>query len=68
MIAHVGDRVVVEGTHQGDSRRVGVVTAVHHEDGTPPYEVRWLDNGHQSMIYPGATTRIEPPAPAEADT
>jgi len=44
MIAQVGDRIVVKGTHVGDSARVGVVTALRHADGTPPYEVRWLDD------------------------
>src|SRR5689334_3001865 len=67
MFAHVGDRIVVEGTHLGDNRRVGIITAVGHTDGAPPYQVRWLDNGHTTLIYPGAEARIEPPAPAAAD-
>lgn len=58
MIAHVGDRIIVSGTHVGDAVRVGVVTALRHSDGTPPYEVRWLDDGHVGLIFPGPETRI----------
>ncbi len=60
MLAHVGDRLVVEGTHVGDARRIGVITGVRHPDGTPPYEVRWLDSGHEALIYPGPEAHVEP--------
>ncbi|XVU28090.1 DUF1918 domain-containing protein [Actinoplanes sp. CA-054009] len=63
MIARIGDRIVVEGTHIGDSRRIGVITAVAHADGTPPYEVRWVDDGRTSLIFPGPEARIEKQAP-----
>ncbi|MEV4346476.1 DUF1918 domain-containing protein [Actinoplanes sp. NPDC049596] len=59
MIARIGDRIVLEGTHLGDSRRIGVITAVGHADGGPPYEVRWLDDGRTTLIFPGAEARIE---------
>ncbi|BCJ49118.1 hypothetical protein Asp14428_05930 [Actinoplanes sp. NBRC 14428] len=62
MIAHIGDRIVVEGTHLGDARRVGIVTALAHEDGRPPYRVRWLDDGRTTLIFPGAEARVEPAA------
>lgn len=60
MIAHIGDRLVLEGTHLGDGRRVGIIAAVGHADGTPPYHVRWLDDGRTTLIFPGAEARIEP--------
>ncbi|MEU8233220.1 DUF1918 domain-containing protein [Actinoplanes sp. NPDC048967] len=60
MKAHIGDRLVLEGTHLGDGRRTAVVTALHHRDGTPPYEVRWLDDGRTTLIFPGPQARIEP--------
>jgi hypothetical protein len=62
MRAQVGDRLVAEGTHVGDSRRVGVVVEVRHPDGTPPYVVRWLDNEHEALVFPGPDARIERPA------
>ena len=61
MNAQVGDRIVVKGTHVGDRARVGVVIALRHTDGTPPYEVRWLDDGHVGLIFPGQETHIEHP-------
>jgi len=60
MIAHIGDRIVLEGTHLGDARRTGIIMAVAHADGGPPYQVRWLDDGRTSLIFPGAEALIEP--------
>ena len=60
MKASVGDRVVVAGTHVGDARRVGVIIELRHPDGTPPYQVRWLDGGHEGLVFPGPDARIEP--------
>ncbi len=65
MIARIGDRLVLEGTHVGDARRIGIITEVAHEDGTPPYTVRWLHDNHTTMIFPGPEAHVEPPA-AEA--
>ena len=59
MNAQVGDRIVVKGVHVGDATRVGVVTALRHPDGTPPYEVRWLDDGHSGLIFPGPEAHVE---------
>jgi hypothetical protein len=58
MKARIGDRLVMEGTHVGDLRRVGEIVEVHHEDGAPPYRVRWPD-GHESLVFPGPDARIE---------
>jgi hypothetical protein len=60
MNAKVGDRLVVEGVHVGDSRRVGVIIAVRHPDGTPPYEVRWEDSGHEALVFPGPEAHVQP--------
>jgi hypothetical protein len=60
MMGHVGDRLVLDGT-LSDSRRVGIITAVRHDDGAPPYLVRWLADGRTSLIFPGPEARIEPP-------
>ena len=61
MKAQTGDRLVVEGIHVGDARRVGVILDVSHADGSPPYTVRWLDDGHETLVFPGSEARIEPP-------
>lgn len=61
MNAKPGDRLVLEGIHVGDARRIGVILSVPHGDGTPPYNVRWLDNGHEALVFPGSEARVEPP-------
>jgi hypothetical protein len=65
MIAHIGDRLVMDGKHLGDARRAGVIVGVSHGDGTPPYQVQWLDDGHTTLIFPGVEARIEPVTPIE---
>ncbi|MEV6305323.1 DUF1918 domain-containing protein [Actinoplanes sp. NPDC051861] len=57
MIAQVGDRLVVKGKHVGDGNKVGTITRLRHQDGTPPYEVRWED-GHEGLIFPGPETHV----------
>ena len=60
MKADVGDRLILEGTHVGDRRRIGLVLELRHTDGSPPYLVRWLDNDHEALVFPGSDARIEP--------
>jgi len=61
MNARVGDRLILEGVHVGDHRRIGIVMELKHPDGTPPYVVRWLDDGHEALVFPGSDARVEPP-------
>lgn len=67
MKATVGDRLILESAHVGEPRRIGVVLELRHPDGTPPYLVRWLDNGHESLVFPGPESRIEPPTDAHPE-
>ncbi|MFF8428033.1 DUF1918 domain-containing protein [Streptomyces sp. NPDC016566] len=53
MYARVGDEIVVRGTTAGVVTRDGEVVGVHHADGSPPYDVRWTDNGRVSLYFPG---------------
>jgi hypothetical protein len=64
MKARRGDRLILEGTHVDDRRRVGVITELRHADGTPPYVVRWLDDGHEALVFPGSDARVEEPSTA----
>ena len=59
MKANVGDRLVMEGNRVGDSRRIGVITELRHADHTPPYMVKWLDTGHEALVFPGSDSRVE---------
>jgi hypothetical protein len=67
MKAHLGDRLVLEGTHVGDPRRVGVITELRHEDGSPPYVVRGLDDGHEGLVFPGPDARVLRASPNATD-
>jgi len=57
--AKVGDRLVLEGVHVGDRRRRGIILDVRSEDGSPPYVVKWLDDDHEALVFPGPDARVE---------
>ncbi|GAB3213539.1 DUF1918 domain-containing protein [Marinactinospora thermotolerans] len=59
MRAQVGDRLVVEAPRDDVHRRTGVVLAVLGVEGTPPYQVRWLDEDREGLVYPGPDAHIE---------
>jgi uncharacterized protein DUF1918 len=53
MKAKVGDFLVVKGTTTERHDQHAEIIAVRSEDGSPPYVVRWLVNGHETTVYPG---------------
>jgi len=58
--AHVGDRIVVCSTHQGDPERAGEIIDCHEPEGGPPYRVRWEPDGHEALFFPqGTVVRVE---------
>ena len=59
MFAAVGDRLVVMGVHEGIPARDGEIIEVRHADGSPPYVVRWSDNGHESLVFPGPDAYVQ---------
>ena len=58
MKANVGDWLVVKGTTNEQPEHRGMITEVGHADGSPPYKVRWLDNGHEALVFPGPDALI----------
>ncbi|MBJ7453202.1 MAG: DUF1918 domain-containing protein [Blastococcus sp.] len=58
MEAHVGDRIVVHSTHQGESDRTGEVVGCAEPGGGPPYRVRWEPDGHEGLLYPAGTVTV----------
>nr|PZN40193.1 MAG: DUF1918 domain-containing protein [Actinomycetota bacterium] len=58
MKAAVGDQIVIESTHLDEPRRVGTIVALRHEDGSPPYVVRWEGQEHETLVFPGPDARI----------
>ncbi|MFF4585405.1 pyridoxamine 5'-phosphate oxidase family protein [Streptomyces sp. NPDC001388] len=58
MRAHLGDQLVIESTTTGTARRDGEIVGLHHEDGTPPYDVRWSDTDEVTLVFPGPDAHI----------
>jgi hypothetical protein len=54
MRARVGDRLIPDGDHG----RAGVIIGLRNPDGSPPYVVKWLTDGHIALVSPGPYTRI----------
>ena len=63
MKAHVGDQIVIHGAHVDDPSRDGEVLETRGPDGSPPYLVRWSDNGHEALIFPGPDATVRSSAP-----
>jgi hypothetical protein len=59
MHAQVGDRIVIRSTHVDGPVRDGEIIEVQHEDGSPPYRIRWSDNGHESLLFPGPDAQVQ---------
>jgi hypothetical protein len=55
MKADIGDRLVIEGP---DGPREGLIVGLRQADGSPPYVVRWLSDGHIALVFPGPFTRL----------
>jgi hypothetical protein len=58
MQATAGDRILVHGRTVGSAEQHAEIIEVRGENGAPPYLVRFED-GHESLMYPGADTEIE---------
>lgn len=59
MHAKPGDWLVIKSTVLDRPPRRGLITEVHSADGTPPYVVRWTDNEHEAIVFPGPDAHIE---------
>ncbi|HEX4702323.1 MAG TPA: DUF1918 domain-containing protein [Pseudonocardiaceae bacterium] len=52
MHAKIGDRLRVQSRNVGEPVRLAEIVEVRHNDGTPPYLVRFED-GHEALMFPG---------------
>ncbi|UNZ16292.1 DUF1918 domain-containing protein [Streptomyces sp. 891-h] len=58
MRAQLGDQLIIESPTTGVPRRDGEIVGLHHEDGTPPYDVRWSDTGGVTLVFPGPDAHV----------
>jgi len=58
MHATVGERLIIHGKQVGQAPRHGEILEVRGDDGSPPYLVRF-DDGHETLLYPGADCVLE---------
>ncbi|WP_037570937.1 DUF1918 domain-containing protein [Phaeacidiphilus oryzae] len=58
MQATVGDKVHFKSRAVGIAERVAEIVEVHGRHGGPPYLVRFED-GHQTLVFPGADCVVE---------
>ena len=67
MYAERGDRLVVH-SHVGLTGREAEILEVAHEDGSPPYRVRWSDTGHEALVFPGPDAHVQHVSHERADS
>lgn len=65
MHASVGDQIVITAHHVGEATRDGEILSVG-PDGQPPYLVRWSDDGHEGLFFPGSDATVHHLGPAPA--
>lgn len=58
MHARPGDWLVIEQASIDHEARRGLIEEVRSPDGAPPYFVRWLDTGHEALVFPGPDAHI----------
>jgi hypothetical protein len=56
--AMVGDKIIVKSHHVGEPDRDAVVLGVRGADGGPPYLVRWAEDGHEGLFFPGSDANV----------
>jgi hypothetical protein len=61
MKARVGDRLLPDG----DRCRAAVIIGLQNADGSPPYIVKWLSDGHIALVSPGPYTKVVRGRPAD---
>jgi hypothetical protein len=59
MRASVGDRIVIRGHHVGEPDRDCEVLEVKGSEGGPPYVVRWGEDGHDALFFPGSDATVQ---------
>jgi Domain of unknown function (DUF1918) len=53
MRAHTGDWLIVKGRSDISAARRAIVLEAHGPEGSAPFLVRWIESGHQALVFPG---------------
>jgi hypothetical protein len=61
MRASVGDWLITESSSDHAHFRRAKILQTQGSDGEPPYLVHWVDNDHESLIFPGPDSQILTP-------
>ncbi|GAW50900.1 MULTISPECIES: DUF1918 domain-containing protein [unclassified Nocardioides] len=64
MYARKGDRIVVRAPRLDHTDRFAEVLEVDHDDGTPPYVIRWTDTGELSLFFAGPDAFVDRETPS----
>lgn len=56
MKAKAGDWLIVHGRDHHEHH--ALILTVHGPDGDPPFTVRWSDDGHEAMVFPGPDATV----------
>jgi len=59
MRASIGDRIIIRGHRVGQANRDCEVLEARGVDDGPPFLVRWGEDGHQSLFFPGSDATVE---------
>ncbi|MBI4885014.1 MAG: DUF1918 domain-containing protein [Actinobacteria bacterium] len=59
MKARPGNQLVVRGHRIGQPDRIGEVLETLGPNGTEPFRVRWDDDGHTTLFFPGTDCAVE---------
>ena len=58
MEVKAGDHLLVRGNKVTQPDRNAEVLKVLGANGGPPYQVRWSEDGHEGLFFPGPDTSI----------
>ena len=58
MKAEIGDEIIIKGHRIGEHDRDCEVIEIRGKDGDPPYVVRWGDDGHEGLYFPGCDATV----------
>ena len=59
MKAKAGDRLVIKAHRAGSADKYAEIIEVRGNDGTPPYLVKWSEDGHEALVFPGSDAVVE---------